>query len=1266
MMNVSVSAKKYFIVSVMIIVLVIFGIAAFNASAKSMQYFPDRTLYENTEKFSIAKEDIVTKTAYGKNIGNIYIKGAVDHESEFKDMKAYAVKNMVTFGYSNNSKSYSTGDPAAWFYVGADEKQVGDIKFSKKIGDGTILIQKSRDGKNWENACEPIRNVFSNEKLDLSNLYTTIDSDVKRGTYYRILTLYLMVKGINPHEGWFGLIDYDDYDERYYSEESVFFITYSDNPIQLYELSDRSKLSDGDSATSGFIIDLRGNNAKVTVEKDSELPEEAKTNDIFILPGSYSINVTSPMGDTFTSTIKVTEGLSEALVAGEKYENPEKSGYKQENEVKSDFITTVTVNQKAGATIKTGSINKYKCYGITNDEAYIYMNLRDLKEYKSTGWEVVSDEWGKKEEQTVDDIKTDSVGAGTLIIQESSDGKPKSWNTVKNNEYPNRIKPIGYGDYYAGLGDILVYHLSGDDLIKGKYIRILYAYKVKQVDGKEKRRCLEKYEFYLCSDKLDVVTFHNLTGKDTIDDVYGDWDEGTLEMYETAETMDSGAVTVSGFAIDRSLNPTVEYTIKKDGSQIFQNEKDEYTENGRYDIHLESAVGSTKDVTLYVDRLTTEGTIKLYFGEGLIDGKRIFDGAAKYPVFEGGKTKYSLSKVSNYYQPLYGSIRNLNTGKSIDIKANHSMREAVLTEAGEYEAVFNINPTYNTKEPSGDNKVITYHFHIIEEGTAPGPQCNYKALLEWERKNISGIHHKYFGVTRRSRGNGNITYVYATREAAIEASRRNEAGRVMKQEDGTVTYSDSSEELRRAKYDDNFALSDDYQDNADDKVQELYIDASDENTYRIAKGSSLETYKYCKDVITYEAGTNQREKLEITDALPILNAKMYAFQPTGENAETETKNKEFKFTKDKYGCDSNSVKIMDAEGKEIQIIYGEDVSPQLENHKCATGKVTIFEETIYGDSNSYEAVYFANGDNTAEIEISYFEGEEEKTLILDQNDNGALIEADAFSIKKITDQLDPYNMVIIWNKAKQGTIPGAYEAGQEMNGSWSEDGEYELSVVNRIGNKFTFTVNIEDSIYATIAFKGQGTDGFKDIIVKRGDRDVELPIPEREGYIFAGYSDEEGTIFDNVVGQITFNGKKTLSPIWRVSKKKVICCKPDGEVINSIEADYGTTIDIPDPEIPDGYKFEGWVKDGVLIKDNKFTISDEAEVVLTAQFSIKKSKKNSQEEPSEFNKGNDQGANSEDVIQDVDGKDSDIPVFIIVALMAVLGCGAVAYKKRHS
>ena len=108
----------------------------------------------------------------------------------------------------------------------------------------------------------------------------------------------------------------------------------------------------------------------------------------------------------------------------------------------------------------------------------------------------------------------------------------------------------------------------------------------------------------------------------------------------------------------------------------------------------------------------------------------------------------------------------------------------------------------------------------------------------------------------------------------------------------------------------------------------------------------------------------------------------------------------------------------------------------------------------------------------------------------------------------------------------------------------------------------------------------------KEQIVNYGD-DVVLPEnPTKTGYYFKGW--------DGKTTNITENG--VVNPIFERIVNKVTFI--DGENETTIDVNYGDSIKLPTPNIPEGYDFEGWD-----ISDTEHIISDK---VVKAKYSKKK------------------------------------------------------------
>ena len=197
--------------------------------------------YENKYDFSMTQKDIVSSMSYGKNIGSLFISCVSGHEAKYKGTQAYGVNGNVVIGYLNNSNNYQSSVKGTWNLEKSDKKKIGNIKLSKNVAKGTMIIQKSDDGKNWVDAIKPMNNLFSNKKINLNSIYNVPSEDVKSGKYYKILILYELKRKTGTKSGLLGFKS-NVYEKKYCVEECVIYLCYGKNPVSILSLEERNMI----------------------------------------------------------------------------------------------------------------------------------------------------------------------------------------------------------------------------------------------------------------------------------------------------------------------------------------------------------------------------------------------------------------------------------------------------------------------------------------------------------------------------------------------------------------------------------------------------------------------------------------------------------------------------------------------------------------------------------------------------------------------------------------------------------------------------------------------------------------------------------------------------------------------------------------------------------------------------------------------------------------------------------------------------------------
>lgn len=1195
--------------SLVTIVMVCSILFSLSMLAYAVSYQPDGKIYELPEDadYSTSGHSEAKSFSYGRSsMGELCLSGTISEEAAYNGRIAYSTSGPVTFGYQYDG-AFHTDNKDAWNIYSDGGKTVNGIEVPKKVKSGAIIIQKSVDGVNWENAADPINDFFFTSTNGNTNLYTASEEEIMNGMYYRITVAYTMTRLTST--GTFAwIIPTEEYEYKECVEVYEYYIESNKNYITINDMVSRAELGSNASTNNGFYIQKNGSTDTVSVRRVGESSVTAKNFDYFIKPGTYKIEVTTTLGKKHSYTITVSQGLAFTAISPIVYESERDDGFLAENPISgnavfgSPSLTTLLLARTSGATVSTSTRYDYDAYGVTGQSVSLFIKLKKSGDNIGNGWSLEYDDWGKKEKEKINGIMTGEIGKGALIIQTSSDGR--TWSNVDMGRYADGLYTTNFATHYDTNENVLIYTPSGTDVINGVYIRVYFAYQLHNEDEKEYADYIEEYAFYLCSNELNAVTIHNLSAEESgmVEELLGDADENTIQLYKTAETMLSGACTTTGFRVDKSLNPTATYTVKRNGVSVAVPTHNTFTQTGKYEICVTSAVGDKKEIVIYVDRNSDEEAMALYFGNGFLSGKRIF-AEGEYPVYEGGEVKYNVAGVPNSFLPVSGTIKNLTTDTEITIEDTRVAKSGTITEAGSYEAVFTTNSGYADDDASGDTRVFIFRFTIIANGTAPGPVVNQESLAEYSHLTITDSAPLYYGLTYQSASKGYITLAFATREDALNYAYNYEKGMVEQQSDGSYRYSGpfyiSSQKLR---YDSNWDLTEAVNNYAQQAVQECYFNMSDKFTYLtlspeiLERTKNLRTLELNNSIVVFADG--QKELLTNTGCLPIINDKPYSYLNPYNGAVDDGENC-FMFVTDQYGgIDSSSVVVTDSTGTEHTIQYSRSVGQQLETAGCPSGIITITETTKYGDSVSYQAIYIAPDDNQTEITLTCYSGNEAETTTFTADDAGETVTVHSFSIANISDSLDPCALVIV----RDGLRPDfAYSVGDDVNQIWSDPGDYTITCVNRLGYGYTINVRVEESDNAVIVFEGEGTEEIPSILTFHGAKDIELPSLTKYGYDFVGFMDSENNqIYSGEISSVTYRGEKTLTAVWVAKAVTITLQDEHGYVIETMEAEYGGTYDLPAYESTGGGYFVGWEMNGSVLNGNVITVDSEENIVLKA------------------------------------------------------------------
>ncbi len=1197
--------RRYFNVNLsFVLILLLFFSSLLPIHAEAVQtLYPEAELYQSkdNETHSTQKQYKVSSFTYAKTpIGKLTLTGSASQEAQYEGFPSYSVNDGCVIGYSYNG-SYLNNKKEQWNLESDTGKTAAGITLSHKIEKGTIIVQKSTNHSNWVDVIEPINDFFVAKKLDRANLYTVTQEELKEGSFFRVILVYEMTRKVGTEKRWGPIPDKPIYESVYCTELYQFYVCYEKDQIQFRDLFTKKSITSGDAVKSGFIIDKNGSSNTVIVQHNGKEEKIIGALTTVTEAGDYTVVVTNALRKTFTYNFQVTEGLTTSAVPSTIYENQKKDKYSEDNRVtaRPSFgtkpRTALSIAHNSDMPIVTSKYNGRDAFGVNGDSVFLLFHLQQTQ---YSNWDVVPDKWGKKSSELVDGVQVSGpVNTGALIVQTSSNGV--NWKNEDLSRYSGGLHTTDFETHYGNAGDVVIYSPSGTAVLNGLYVRVIYAYEIASKEAKKDLRCIEKYEFYLCSDNLDAVAFHNLSATEQLKEICENYDDATAEVYQSAETMRSDSYTVTGFSIDTKLNPTVKFKVKKDGTEVAIPSNREFTETGRYDIELTSAVGSKKEITLYVDRMGTDEVLSYYFGDCFIDGKRIYS-EGKYAVYEGGLSSYNIREVDVNHLPLGGYIKNTTTGEQINVEFTREAKSGVLTVPARYEAVLSTGENENI---AGDRRIFTFRFEIIAEGTAPGPVVNQRSLASYGNSTISDSYPIYYALTYQSAATGYITLAFASKEDALDYAYNFEKGMVEQQKDGTYRYTGSLYVTTKEKYDSTWDLTDALYYFAEQAIQVKYFDLSDEFTVLtlpeavIKDTENLRTLELSKSVTIFAPG--EMSKLTGLNPIPSINAKPYSYLNPGRSGVVDSGFSDFEFVKDKYGCDSYEVTITDSNGQTYNIEYDKGVGQQLNALHCPSGIVTITEKTIYGDEASYQAVYIAPGEITAEITLSLYQDDNQSQRSFSQEYASEEVVTEAFSLSQIRDPLDPYCLVIVSDGKTESSFTSD-NVGKEI---WVKPGTYKIKVVNRLGNHYDISVIIRESDFAAISFSGEGTEETQDLLTSYGAEHVKLPSISRVGYNLVGFEDEFGKLYSDEIANVAFKGTVLLNAVWEAKQYNVTFQSHSGDVLKTIVMDFGKEYELPVPELPEGMQFEGWELNGEILDSSKITLQNEGDITLVARVS---------------------------------------------------------------
>ena len=194
MRKVQIKKKLYMQISTMILCVValttLYSVNAFTKSKSEKNAIVGKVYeFDKSDDYDISESDKSSSTDKVETYGEFSILGNIGNVSEKNGVPAYEVTSGNLDLYYTYSDALLKAEEKKWHLVADKGKKLDGNKLDKKILKGAIIIQTSKDRKNWTDI-KCLTNAFDDEPVRTETLYKTTDVQILNGCYYRIIVAY--------------------------------------------------------------------------------------------------------------------------------------------------------------------------------------------------------------------------------------------------------------------------------------------------------------------------------------------------------------------------------------------------------------------------------------------------------------------------------------------------------------------------------------------------------------------------------------------------------------------------------------------------------------------------------------------------------------------------------------------------------------------------------------------------------------------------------------------------------------------------------------------------------------------------------------------------------------------------------------------------------------------------------------------------------------------------------------------------------------------
>ena len=200
-------------IALLIMLTMLFSIIPVTAAPATGKVEVTGSVYEfdKDSHYEFSESDSSAKTEAGNTYGVFSVSGTISDVGTRAGVPAYEVAEGNLEFFYNYGDTLLTADEDSWHLIDDKSKKIDTMKLNSNIMKGAIILQTSKDRKNWIDV-DTTTNAFSDTPIRTEAIYSTTDLQLINGCFYRIIVAYELQ--IRTEESNFLFINTDKHDYK--------------------------------------------------------------------------------------------------------------------------------------------------------------------------------------------------------------------------------------------------------------------------------------------------------------------------------------------------------------------------------------------------------------------------------------------------------------------------------------------------------------------------------------------------------------------------------------------------------------------------------------------------------------------------------------------------------------------------------------------------------------------------------------------------------------------------------------------------------------------------------------------------------------------------------------------------------------------------------------------------------------------------------------------------------------------------------------------